>query len=142
MPKAEEQVQDNAQVEEERKEEGQDRPVVYLSQVPIKEKEVKAQQYAQEHQAQEANVGDDEQKEEGQLKIPRILADNVKLIDGDGREYMQPKAHELWNNGKTLFVYPQTEAQKQKPIPDATDLHAFVITLDKRLDLGSADSRY
>ena len=53
---------------------------------------------------------------------------------------MQPKAHELWNNGKTLFVYPQTEAQKQKPIPDATDLHAFVITLDKRLDLGSADS--
>jgi hypothetical protein len=140
MPKAEEQVQDNAQVEEERKEEGQDRPVVYLSQVPIKEKEVKAQQYAQEHQAQEANVGVDEQKEEGQLKIPRILADNVKLIDGDGREYMQPKAHELWNNGKTLFVYPQTEAQKQKPIPDATDLHAFVITLDKRLDLGSADS--
>ena len=140
MPKAEEQVQDNAQVEEERKEEGQDRPVVYLSQVPIKEKEVKAQQYAQEHQAQEADVGVDEQKEEGQLKIPRILADNVKLIDGDGREYMQPKAHELWNNGKTLFVYPQTEAQKQKPIPDATDLHAFVITLDKRLDLGSADS--
>ena len=140
MPKAEEQVQDNAQVEEERKEEGQDRPVVYLSQVPIKEKEVKAQQYAQEHQAQEANVGVDEQKEEGQLKIPRILADNVKLIDGDGREYMQPKAHELWNNGKTLFVYPQTEAQKQKPIPDATDLHAFVITLDKRLDLGSVDS--
>ena len=114
--------------------------MVYLSQVPIKEKEVKAQQYAQEHQAQEANVGVDEQKEEGQLKIPRILADNVKLIDGDGREYMQPKAHELWNNGKTLFVYPQTEAQKQKPIPDATDLHAFVITLDKRLDLGSADS--
>ena len=140
MPKAEEQVQDNAQVEEERKEEGQDRPVVYLSQVPIKEKEVKAQQYAQEHQAQEANVGVDEQKEEGQLKIPRILADNVKLIDGDGREYMQPKAHELWNNGKTLFVYPQTKAQKQKPIPDATDLHAFVITLDKRLDLDSADS--
>jgi GR25 family glycosyltransferase involved in LPS biosynthesis len=140
MPKAEEQVQDNAQVEEERKEEGQDLPVVYLSQVPIKEKEVKSQQYAQEHQAQEANVGVDEQKEEGQLKIPRILADNVKLIDGDGREYMQPKAHELWNNGKTLFVYPQTEAQKQKPIPDATDLHAFVITLDKRLDLGSADS--
>jgi len=140
MPKAEEQVQDNAQVEEERKEEGQDRPVVYLSQVPIKEKEVKAQQYAQEHQAQEANVGVDEQNEEGQLKIPRILADNVKLIDGDGREYMQPKAHELWNNGKTLFVYPQTEAQKQKPIPDATDLHAFVITLDKRLDLDSADS--
>jgi len=140
MPKAEEQVQDNAQVEEERKEEGQDRPVVYLSQVPIKEKEVKAQQYAQEHQAQEANVGVDEQNEEGQLEIPRILADNVKLIDGDGREYMQPKAHELWNNGKTLFVYPQTEAQKQKPIPDATDLHAFVITLDKRLDLGSMDS--
>ncbi|CAL6336266.1 unnamed protein product [Bathycoccus prasinos] len=95
MPKAEEQVQDNAQVEEERKEEGQDRPVVYLSQVPIKEKEVKAQQYAQEHQAQEANVGVDEQKEEGQLKIPRILADNVKLIDGDGREYMQPKAQTL-----------------------------------------------
>ena len=97
---------------------------MYLSQVPIKEKEVKAQQYAQEHQAQEADVGVDEQKEEGQLKIPRILADNVKLIDGDGREYMQPKAHELWNNGKTLFVYPQTEAQKQKPIPDATDLRS------------------
>ena len=134
MPKAEEQVQDNAQIEEERKEEQQDRPVVYLSQVPVKEKETKEHQNEREHQSREANIGENEQEQQ-EREIPKILDENVKLIDGDGREYMQPKAHEHWNNGKTLFVYHQTEAQKQKPIPDATDLHAFVITLDKRSDL-------
>jgi GR25 family glycosyltransferase involved in LPS biosynthesis len=142
MPKTEDVVAEAANEiaaeNEERKEGGEQQKE--QEQQQQEQKDGEQQQYAQEHQAQEANVGEDEQKEEGQLKIPRILADNVKLIDGDGREYMQPKAHELWNNGKTLFVYPQTEAQKQKPIPDATDLHAFVITLDKRLDLDSADS--
>ena len=142
MPKTEDVVAEAANEiaaeNEERKEGGEQQKE--QEQQQQEQKDGEQQQYAQEHQAQEANVGEDEQKEEGQLKIPRILADNVKLIDGDGREYMQPKAHELWNNGKTLFIYPQTEAQKQKPIPDATDLHAFVITLDKRLDLGSADS--
>ena len=142
MPKTEDVVAEAANEiaaeNEERKEGGEQQKE--QEQQQQEQKDGEQQQYAQEHQAQEANVGEDEQKEEGQLKIPRILADNVKLIEGDGREYMQPKAHELWNNGKTLFIYPQTEAQKQKPIPDATDLHAFVITLDKRLDLGSADS--
>ena len=138
MSAAEEQVEEEApQAEQEHKEEGQDRPMVYLSQVPMKEKEVKEQEYLREHQPPEGLVGHKEEEQKNN-EIPKILNDNVKLIDGDGREYMQPKAHELWNNGKTLFVYPQTEAQKQKPIPDATDLHAFVITLEKRLDLGFA----
>ncbi len=137
MPKAEEQMQENAQFEEERKEEQQDRPVVYLSQVPVKEKEAKEHQNEREHQSREANVGENEQEHQ-ERDIPKILDENIKLIDGDGREYMQPKGHEHWNNGKTLFIYHQTEAQKEKPIPDATDLHAFVITLDRRSDLTSS----
>ena len=134
MPKAEEQkLQENAQFEEERKEEQQDRPVVYLSQAPVKEKEAKEHQNEREHKSREANVGENEQEHQ-ERDIPKILDENIKLIDGDGREYMQPKGHEHWNNGKTLFIYHQTEAQKEKPIPDATDLHAFVITLDRRSD--------
>ena len=87
---------------------------------------------------QNNNMNRTEKQEHQERDIPKMLDENVKLIDGDGREYMQPKGHEHWNNGKTLFVYHQTEAQKKKPIPDATDLHAFVITLDRRSDLTSS----
>jgi hypothetical protein len=121
-----EEEEQKKQEDEEQQRKQQEEEEQQKQQLKQREEEQKKQE---QQQQQQANVGEQESE------IPKILDDNVKLIDGDGREYLQPLAHEAWNNGKTLFVYPQSDAQKQKPIPEPQNIHAFVITLDKRLDV-------